>query len=296
MDSQKIVCFLEMAKSLNFSKSAENLFLSQSTVSRNISALEDELQLKLFKRNSKNVALTQAGQIIYDGFEELKARFEDIHASATRAQQGHYGEIRIGFLPEFFLDMIPEALNAFEALHPNIGIVTLTTPSQNPLSTLQDGSIDFFVGGKDLNNTAGYSHVVVGHRRIGLTISKSHALGSSTGPFSLDNFSNDLFATLPETAAPAQKNLLCRCAKRGFIPRIICAPDVDTIMLWIELRKCISILYYSSAIAGNPNLRFIEMDDILSTDSAIFWNNENLNHCKKTFIDFISGYHWPVAR
>ena len=295
MDSQRVACFLEMVKTLSFTKAAENLFISQSAVSRNIRALESELKLELFERNSKNVVLTPAGQIIYDGFLELESRFESICKEASLAQQGYYGEIRIGFLQEFILDAIPYALNAFEMLYPNISIIISTAPPQNLSPKLRDGSIDFFVGGHDLNSENN-PQIVIGHRRIGLTIPSTHPLANKPGPFSLKDFENDIFVTVPETAAPARKNLFARCAKAGFVPKTETAPDVGTVMYWVELGRCVSILYYNTAIAGNPRLKFIEMDDIASTDAIITWNEEHENPCKQVFIDFIRNYRWPKEK
>ena len=295
VDSQRIACFIEMAKTLNFTKAADNLFLSQSAISRNIRALEAELNLELFERNSKKVVLTRSGKIILDGLLELTERFEDIKKEAALAQQGYYGEIRIGFLQEFILDAIPYAINAFEHLYPNINVLISTAPPQNLIPKLHDGSIDFFVGGRDLN-TVNYPQIVVGHRRIGLTVPATHPLANETRPLTLKDFENDTFVTVPEEAAPARKNLLTRCAKRGFIPKVMTAPDVGTEMHWIELGRCISILYYNTAIAGNPNLRFIEMEDISSTDAVIAWNEDYANPCKKVFSDFIREYHWPMEK
>ncbi|MGN1002886.1 MAG: LysR family transcriptional regulator [Oscillospiraceae bacterium] len=292
MDSQRIACFLELEETLSFTKAAENLFLSQSAVSRNIHALEAELQMELFERNSKKVVLTPSGQIMLDGIYELKERFDEVQKEAMLARKGLYGELRIGFLQEFILDSIPYAINAFELLYPNINVIISTAPPQLLTPKLKDGAIDFFVGGHDLN-TANYPEIFICHRRIGLTVSADHPLANAQGPLSLKDFENDVFVTIPEEAAPARKNLLTRCAKCGFYPKTLTAPDVGTILNLIELGRCVSILYYNTAIAGNPHLRFIEMDDIGSTNAVIFWNEEQRNPCKQVFIDFMRNYRWP---
>ena len=61
MNSVQLKCFLEVARELNFARAAEHLHFSQPTVSKQIQTLEAELKVKLFKRSTRSVSLTQAG-------------------------------------------------------------------------------------------------------------------------------------------------------------------------------------------------------------------------------------------
>ena len=61
LNTTQLECFLAVANCLNFSRAAEQLRLTQPAVSHQISTLEDELGVKLFKRTSKSVRLTQEG-------------------------------------------------------------------------------------------------------------------------------------------------------------------------------------------------------------------------------------------
>ena len=59
----QLECFLAVANSLNFSRAAEQLRLTQPAVSHQISSLEDELGVRLFSRTSRSVRLTQEGYL-----------------------------------------------------------------------------------------------------------------------------------------------------------------------------------------------------------------------------------------
>lgn len=63
MNTTQLECFMEVANSLNFSRAAEHLKLTQPAVSHQIKSLEDELGVKLFIRTSKSVRLTQEGHL-----------------------------------------------------------------------------------------------------------------------------------------------------------------------------------------------------------------------------------------
>ena len=66
MTTQQIKYFLSLATELHFWKAAEKLFISQSTLSRQIQSLEEEIGYQLFKRDKRNVKLTDAGIFLKD--------------------------------------------------------------------------------------------------------------------------------------------------------------------------------------------------------------------------------------
>ena len=65
MTLNQLECFSVLAQRLNFTQAADDLFMSQPALSRTISALEGELGVRLFDRNSRSVALTPAGRAFY---------------------------------------------------------------------------------------------------------------------------------------------------------------------------------------------------------------------------------------
>jgi molybdate transport repressor ModE-like protein len=73
MELEQIKIFAVVAECGSFSKAAEKLYVSHSTVSRAVSALERELGTLLFRRDCRGVALTEAGQELLDGGTRLLA-------------------------------------------------------------------------------------------------------------------------------------------------------------------------------------------------------------------------------
>ena len=64
MELRQLKYFIKTAQTLNFSEAARSLYITQSTLSQQIKALEDELGCPLFERNSHNVSLTESGEIM----------------------------------------------------------------------------------------------------------------------------------------------------------------------------------------------------------------------------------------
>ena len=84
MELEQIKIFVSAAKAGSFSKAAEELYVSHSTVSRTISALERELGVALFSRDSRGVALTEDGRALYEGGSGLLSEAEALERRISR--------------------------------------------------------------------------------------------------------------------------------------------------------------------------------------------------------------------
>lgn len=98
MNSEQITCFISLGTTLSFTKTAEKLFISQSSVSKKIDALESELGFLLFKRNKRSVILTENGKKMLSFFKRFTQEFnEEKEASLARIHREE-GIIRIGVI------------------------------------------------------------------------------------------------------------------------------------------------------------------------------------------------------
>lgn len=83
MTLQQILYFQRVARSGSFTKAARACFVSQTAISRQISALEEELHVTLLERDTAHVKLTLAGEYFFQQINELTARLEEV---VTRTQ------------------------------------------------------------------------------------------------------------------------------------------------------------------------------------------------------------------
>jgi len=134
--------FEAAARNLSFTKAAEELFITQSAVSRQIKALEDYLGVPLFKRRPRSLVLTESGQALHriaaDVLERLQAATDQIRAE-TRARQLSI-TTTTGFASLWLIPRLPR----FTRLYPDIDVrISATTESLNLERSLIDLAIRY---------------------------------------------------------------------------------------------------------------------------------------------------------
>lgn len=121
MTSKQIEAFMAVAECLNFTQAGEKLFASQSTVSRQISLLEEELGVELFFRNRNYVRLTPAGTIMKTAFLETGKFMEEQVKTAKYMNLGESGTLQIGFISNLNVEaFFEDIINKFNQLYPKI--------------------------------------------------------------------------------------------------------------------------------------------------------------------------------
>lgn len=155
MNSTQIKCFLSLAKTLNFTKSAQNMYLSQSTVSKNIKNLEKEIQVKLFERDYHKIYLTEKGKIFYNQMLLAASEVEDTIQSMHQSKNIVRPKIKMGYtdLP-FEKKWLPVALRLVNS-QTNLDLIPFfVDPGQerNINKLISDGTIDLMLMQKDIIN------------------------------------------------------------------------------------------------------------------------------------------------
>jgi DNA-binding transcriptional LysR family regulator len=116
-----IELFLNVAKYGSFTKAGEKMFMTQSWVSKRISQIERELDLRLFLRNKREVVLTPAGRILEQRLSSVTDDILDAIQAAHVAQTGASGYLRIGYL-EWGTVVFLDHIQKFIAENPHFSV------------------------------------------------------------------------------------------------------------------------------------------------------------------------------
>lgn len=144
---QQLRGFCYAARAGNISKAAEQLFLSQPSVSLQIQALERELGAKLFERHGPRIELTPDGHLLLELarplVEGIDAIDEDFHA---RRDSVDSGRVDLAAGGSTILYVLPRFVETFVKAHPKIELKIHNVTGREGLALLREGEIDFAVG------------------------------------------------------------------------------------------------------------------------------------------------------
>lgn len=120
MDIQILKEFADLAYTLNFGKTAERMYVGQSTLSKHIIALEKELGTQLFIRTKQAVRLTSTGQNILPEIKKVIEHYEDAVNIIKQDKGDLCGSLRIGFLDAAVRTLLTNSIQKYRALYPNM--------------------------------------------------------------------------------------------------------------------------------------------------------------------------------
>ncbi|MFF1907488.1 LysR family transcriptional regulator [Kitasatospora sp. NPDC058218] len=129
----------------SFTAAGERLGFTQSAISRQISTLEAEFGAPLFDRLARGVRLTEHGRTLLPHAEALLDRLEGTRRELTALTELSVGRLRVGAFDSANAALVPGALAAFRAAHPQVSISLTEGLSTALLGRLQDGGIDLAV-------------------------------------------------------------------------------------------------------------------------------------------------------
>lgn len=145
MEIRVLKYFLSVAKNENISKAAEELHLTQPTLSRQLSELEEELGVKLFVRGKRRTTLTEDGLFLKERAREIVALSDKTVAQLVQAEENIAGDIYIGCGETKAMQEIIRALAPLRHTHPHIALHLVSANEEQIADMLQKGLVDFGV-------------------------------------------------------------------------------------------------------------------------------------------------------
>jgi DNA-binding transcriptional LysR family regulator len=142
MHFQQLTYFVAVAEARHFTRAAEEVHVSQPSLSQQIRALEDELGAELFSRARGNIALTDAGEALLPLARRILADADTARQEVQELVQLRRGRIRLGATPSVCTGLLPDVLRAFHDLHPGIQLLLEEGGSHDLVRQLARGALD----------------------------------------------------------------------------------------------------------------------------------------------------------
>ncbi|MET3228107.1 UNVERIFIED_ORG: DNA-binding transcriptional LysR family regulator [Burkholderia sp. 1263] len=142
---QQLKVFVAVARERSFTRAARQFDLTQSAVSRCVRELEDSLELKLFDRTTRQVALTNAGASLERRIGRLLDEIELTLREERAAYDGHTGVVALASNPVLSSSWIAQGLARCTAAFPELIVSVEDQPQSGVLASVEQGEADFGV-------------------------------------------------------------------------------------------------------------------------------------------------------
>ena len=280
LNTTQIKCFLALADTLNFTKAAEQVYLSQPGLSRQIVSMERDLNTQLFIRDQKSVRLTPAGAMLAKHLPAIQQNYEALITQVQSVGMGYSGALTLGVLEgQWVGEEFADFCRGFMDAYPNIDFQIQQGSFGDLRRKLVSGEIDIAMTIEfdvaDMENVIcrkyDSDHAV-------FAVSRRLPLGQKEVITFEDMLEGTFLLISPEDSRVGTELTLEHFRAIGRSPRRIrYAPNLSTMMLWIEAGLGVGVINHQSSIAGNPSIRLISEVPLKDACACVVWQKDNLN-------------------
>ena len=137
MDWDKLKIFHTVAEASSFTKASTILNLSQSAISRQIQALESDLNVQLFERHARGLVLTENGEYLFNSAHEVISKLKDVESNLIGHKDRLSGKLVVTTVVSFGTTWLTPRIKEFMDLHPEMEIELIFDDKELDLATRQ---------------------------------------------------------------------------------------------------------------------------------------------------------------
>ncbi len=214
--------FFVVAEQGSLNRAAEHLRVSQSTLTRQMRALEHEMGGKLLERSPAGVALTATGQVLLDGIRPVVARFDAVVTETRKLARGQSATLRLGYMMSAAPDFLNPALAALRRSHPHVKVKLLDLSPGEQIGALRRGAIDFaLLGNAGASLTREFYVRKIATRPVVVAVAEHHPL-ATRAKLTLKDLQPEHFVGAAEADMPGHNRWVAQlCRKAGYRPRFL---------------------------------------------------------------------------
>ncbi|WP_005033648.1 LysR family transcriptional regulator [Holophaga foetida] len=288
MDIKQLQCFLAVAERMNFTRAAEELQMTQSGISYQISALEKAMEAKLFVRNSRSVHFTEVGAFFHRHVRKLVDEYESIMRQAKKLSSRELGSLTIGFVGGVEMKLLPSFIEKFRSAYPHIEIKFSYQNIMNMDQAILNGDVDlgFTLLFNEDRSPEIQTHAIFKDHSV-VMVPPEHPFATRKH-ISFADLKKQPIVTLGADVAGIPLEWLKKNArKRGFNLNIVhLFSDFSSLSLAVETGMGISV--HSRHIVeenAGPRIRSVELDDEdFNVDFAVAWRGDTSNANVQLFL------------
>jgi DNA-binding transcriptional LysR family regulator len=218
----ELECFVAVAEELHFLRAAKRLHISRPPLSRQILALEANLEVQLLRRNTRTVQLTPPGEEFLEEARKILHHLDRASFAARRRGRAESERLRLGFICTGLGRDLIQVFRAFRDTRPACQLELFDLPPADQLRRIENGSLDGgLTAGPPARRSSDLKFLVWKTDRWMVGLSERHPLSVKTR-LSVEDLRNEGWVVPSRASAPALRECLDElCTAAGFRPRIV---------------------------------------------------------------------------
>jgi len=211
--------FVELAESSNYSEAAERLYITQSTLSKHILRMEQELGVVLFDRSSRHVQLSECGAVLLPYAKEIVALERKYSLAISEYRETWKSSIRFGTINNITAYQISEILVDFQKQNPGYHMNIINGSPYEVYDLLMDDKVDLaFLRYTERTDVSGLAIIPFAEDEIVAACAVGHPL-AGRGKVALTDLKNERFLLYSERSF-MYDCMMDACSKAGFVPKV----------------------------------------------------------------------------
>ncbi len=295
MNLNQLKYFVSVADHLSFSYAADENYITQTAMTQQIRALEEDLGVKLIDRSTRPISLTPAGNTFIHDARRILKRMNDARERAREASSGITGTLRIGYIKGYERSALSDILRDFHRENPGILFTCNRNTSDRLASMLQTGECDviFTWDSTNLRGAEEYEAVEIEAAKLMAILYASHPLSQRKTIERIDLKGEPIIYMSPSELSDNYGDSLFMDLYRraGYLPEIVCrSTDVESILIMVAAEEGISIMpdYCVKKINNAEGLVFVPMQGEGEVEMIhAIWKKENESLALRSFLNMI---------
>lgn len=281
--------FCTASRCHSITKAAQELYLTQPTVSVAIRDLEIEFGVSLFYRKGNQLNLTEEGEALYEKATYILQYCNELqsnHSSINRVKP----PIRVGIPPMLSTVFFPELLDAFTEKYPTIPVMLEEYGSVRACNLVQEDTLDLALVNMELYNIDKFNKEVLANDQIVFCVHKSHP-SSGKSEVTTKDMSNDNLIFF--NADSVQNELLkIRFEADGLTPRVFMrSSQIYTTLQFLKNGRCGCFLY-SSMVNKFSDIVAIPLNPPIKISVGMIWKKgKYISNDMQKFLSFTKKYY-----
>ena len=277
MDLQQLEIFMAVAEYRSFSRAAEALYISHSTTSRNVSALEESLGVTLVIRDNRTVGLTPAGELLYRDGKGLLNGVRALEELVRSVGLGQSRRLAVAVAPMVPKEL-PESVRDFCAAQPEVCISIRRCEIADVWKMVENGEVDLgvTVGASLPESRGGIESLTYYKGKLKLAVGVNDELARCR-EVDINSISGREFVIEPATSRYISGEVR---SKNQLTP----VPSVDSVLLRVATGGAVAVVPDFLVVGTKYGCKLIDIQNAADEEAVLIWRKKNPSPALENFL------------